>query len=123
LIRLFRPGYASLVAHPAAGGTAPLHERWESDGDVATLAGTLLHFSYPDRAAYRAKYERYTDTEALGLRPSFARVLVAWAAGLCVRFPWLLLRKGALLDGPRGIYIAYKSAMYPAVVARKALRA
>jgi hypothetical protein len=33
-----------------------------------------------------------------------------------------LLRKGALLDGPRGWYVAWYSALYPFVVACKAMR-
>jgi hypothetical protein len=37
------------------------------------------------------------------------------------RFAWLLLARGALLDGPRGWYVAFRSAVYPAVAARKAL--
>jgi hypothetical protein len=37
------------------------------------------------------------------------------------RLGWLLVARGALLDGPRGWYVAYRSAMYPAVAARKAL--
>ena len=122
LLRLFRLGRATLEAHPAAGGRAALHERWCSAGRVETLPGTLLHFSYPDRAAYRAKYDRYTSAEAAGLDPSAARVARAAAAGLLVRLPWLLFAKGAILDGPAGAYVAYKSALYEAVAASKARR-
>jgi glycosyltransferase involved in cell wall biosynthesis len=120
LLRLFRTGAARLEAHPAAGGTAALHERWVCDGAVGNLDGTLLHFSYPDRASYRAKYERYTATEARGFAGSAMAFAREWCKSL-PRFAWLLLVRGAILDGPRGIYVAYKSAMYPAVVAWKAL--
>ena len=120
LVRLFRVGRAGLEAHPAAGGAAPLHERWRSDGSTGMLAGTLLHFSYPDYASYRAKYEAYTDAEALGVRASALTFAGAWFRG-ALHFWWLLLVKGSLLDGARGVYVAYRSAMYPAVVARKAL--
>lgn len=122
LLRLFRPGQAALEAHPAAGGRSALHERWRGTGRIETLAGTLLHFSYPDRAAYRAKYDRYTSAEAAGLDAAPAHVARAAAAGLFVRLPWLLFAKGAILDGPRGAYVAYKSAMYESVAAWKALR-
>ena len=122
LLRLFRAGRARLQAHPAAGGSAAVHESWSCSGPTGDLAGKLLHFSYPDRASYRAKYERYTATEAVGLRVSPGRVPAAWLSAVFVRFPWLLFRKGAVLDGPRGIYVAYKSATYPAVVAWKARR-
>ena len=122
LLRLFRAGRASLKAHPAAGGSAAVHESWSCSGPTGDLTGKLLHFSYPDRASYRAKYERYTAAEAAGLRVPAGRVPAAWLAAVFVRFPWLLFRKGAVLDGPRGVYVAYKSATYPAVVAWKARR-
>jgi hypothetical protein len=56
------------------------------------------------------------------VRRSLGLVLTTAFAGV-LRFWWLLLGKGALLDGVRGVYVAYKSAMYPAVVAWKALGA
>ena len=120
LIRLFRTGRAQLEAHPAAGGTAVLHERWVTDGSVGELPGTLLHFSYPDVASYRAKYARYTSVEAQGVAGSPVRAMAA-SAKSAARFAYLLLAKGALLDGPRGIYVAYRSATYPATVEWKAL--
>lgn len=120
LVRLFRVGGATLEAHPAAGGTAPVHEAWTATGDVGSLAGTLLHFSYPDYASYRAKYDAYTSAEASGVPPSWLRWLRASLVST-LRCCWLLLARGSILDGTRGVYVAYKSAMYPAVVARKAL--
>lgn len=121
LLRLFRTECGILRAHPAAGGGAALHESWTCSGPAGDLDGTLLHFSYPDYAAYRTKYDRYTSVEAGGLRGS---ALGSIRSGLraVVQFAWLLFGKGALLDGPRGVYVAYKSAMYPAVVAWKARR-
>jgi glycosyltransferase involved in cell wall biosynthesis len=120
LLRLFRTGSARLDAQPAAGGSAQLHERWSVDGPTAELHGTLLHYSYPDVASYRAKYRRYTDTEAAGMRASAVRAVVESMLVL-PRFARLALLKGALLDGPRGLYIAWCSATYPATVAWKAL--
>ena len=120
LVRLFRVGSATLEAHPAAGGSAQVHERWTSAGNAGALAGTLLHFSYPDYASYRVKYDAYTTAEARGVRGSPLGLVRAWIVG-GLRFWWLLLAKGSLLDGVRGMYVAYKSAMYPAVVACKAL--
>jgi hypothetical protein len=119
LIRLFRRDRVRLQAFPAGGGSAALHERWIGDGPVRDLDGTLLHYSYPDVATYRAKYDRYTSTEAAGLSRSLPRALVATAKAW-LRFWFLLLVRGALLDGWRGVYVAYRSAMYPAVVAWKA---
>jgi hypothetical protein len=120
LIRLFRTDRATLEARPAAAGAAALHEAWVSGGRVGDLAGTLLHYSYPDAAAYRAKYDRYTALEAQGMNGSLLG-LAAAGAGSVVRLAWLLFARGAILDGPRGWYVAYRSALYPAVAARKAL--
>lgn len=120
LLRLMRAANARVDARPAAGGDAQLHERYVCDGSVADMPGTLLHFSYDDAADYRAKYARYTDIEAASLPRSAAALawetLRAWA-----HFGWLLVARGALLDGPRGIGVAWWSAWYPAVVRWKAL--
>ena len=121
LIRLFALGAVTLQAQPAARGDALLHERWECTGRVGDLDGTLLHFSYPDLASYRAKYQRYTSVEAQGSRPSLWRALEAFVEGLA-RFVYLSVVRAAALDGWRGIYVAFHSAMYPAVVAGKSLR-
>lgn len=120
LVRLFRTAGTSLETHPAAAADALVHESWSSAGEVRELPGTLLHYSYPDLATYRAKYDRYTSLEAEHMKRSVAAWIGASAIGL-VRFGWLLVARGALLDGPRGWYVAYRSAMYPAVAARKAL--
>ena len=121
LLRLFRPDRVRLEARGASGADVALHERWRSDGQVADLPGTLLHYSYPDVATYRAKYERYTEIEAQGTQPSLAAVFSAIIA--CgARCAYYLFGKGALLDGWRGVYVACHSAAYPVVVAWKALR-
>ena len=120
LLRLFRPAAARLSTQPAAGGNASLHERWESDARVGELSGTLLHFSYPDYATYRRKFDAYTSAEAQGVRPS----LLSWIQAsieVPLRFARLALLRGGILDGVRGTYVAYKSAEYRAVVAWKAL--
>lgn len=120
LIRLFRTTGATLEAHPAAAADALVHEAWTCRGEVRDLPGGLLHYSYPDVASYRAKYELYTTLEAERMKASPVAWLFACAMSL-VRVIWLLLVRGAVLDGPRGWYVAYRSAMYPAVAARKAL--
>lgn len=120
-VRLFRTERAALVAQPAAGGTAELHERWVVPGGVATLAGTLAHDSYPTVGAYRAKFARYTSLEARGVRPSRSKLVRALALAT-LRAPWLLVGRGAWRDGWRGTYVALASAWYPVVVAWKALR-
>ena len=106
---------------PAAGGDADLHERWSCDGEIADLAGTLHHDSYPTIASYREKFARYTGIEARGMRVSSLRVLRAYAL-VPARFAWLLLRRGGWRDGWRGWFVSFYSALYPAVAAAKALR-
>ncbi|MBV8343437.1 MAG: glycosyltransferase family 2 protein [Candidatus Eremiobacteraeota bacterium] len=120
LLRLFRADRVTLNAHPAAAGFAPVHEAWASAGDVGDLPGTLLHYSYPDVATYRRKYDLYTGIEAENIGAAPIAFLAACAASV-PRLAWLLMARGALLDGPRGWYVAYRSAVYPAVAARKAL--
>lgn len=120
LVRIFRTGRAELRAHPVAGGSAALHERWEVSGRIEDLPGVLIHDSYPDRQSYRRKFERYTTLEAEGIEPS-AGALVRSAAFAIPRFLWLLGPRGGLLAGWRGAYLAFWSALYPVVVRRKAL--
>jgi glycosyltransferase involved in cell wall biosynthesis len=121
LLRLFRAERARLQAAPAGGGEAQLHEFWVCDGVVRTLEGTLEHDSYPDAVSYRKKYEQYTEIEARGVHASAASLVLQLLLAPA-RFANLLLRRGALIDGPAGWSVAWRSALYPAVVAWKALR-
>ena len=121
LVRIFRTHSAAIVAHPVAGGAAPVHERWDVTGAIGQLAGTLLHDSYPDRATYRRKFERYTSLEATGLQPRTGAF--AWSAILTLpRFVWLFAARSGFRMGWRGAYLAFWSALYPAVAQWKALR-
>lgn len=119
LLRLFKTGAVRIEAKPAAGGEAALHERYVCDGPVRELPGMLLHYSYPDNASYRRKFQSYTSLEAAGVPGSGLQVVRQVALAL-PRFAWNLTRRGSLLDGPRGWYVAWYSAWYPAVVAWKA---
>jgi glycosyltransferase involved in cell wall biosynthesis len=121
LLRLFRRERVNVGAYPAASTSAPVHEAWSCDGEARDLPGTLLHYSYPDVATYRAKYDRYTSLEAESLEPSPLKFLATCCATL-PRIAWLLVARGELLDGPRGWYVAWRSALYPAVALGKALR-
>ncbi|MDP9110844.1 MAG: glycosyltransferase family 2 protein [Candidatus Eremiobacteraeota bacterium] len=121
LVRLFRTELAILKAQPALGGEAELHERWSVAGKIGHLEGTLAHYSYPDVRAYARKFNEYTSIEARSSPRSwtqFARQLLVVGP----RFWWLLIARGELLDGWRGWYVAYLSAIYPLVTATKALR-
>jgi hypothetical protein len=120
LLRLFRTPDATLVAKPAAGGTAELHERWSVAGDTPELQGTLLHHSYPSLAVYRSKFARYTSLEARGLQPSIVAFARALGASV-LRAPYTFVVKGGWRDGWQGAYVALGSAAYPVVVAWKSL--
>lgn len=121
LLRLFRTELATLKAQPALGGAAELHERWSVAGPVGRLEGTLAHYSYPDVRAYVRKFDEYTSIEAGSIERSWAQ-LARQAVVFAPRFCWLLVARGELLDGWRGWYVAYLSAIYPLVTAAKALR-
>lgn len=121
LLRLFRTSEAELVANPAAGGNAEVHEFWQVPGKVERLAGSLLHDSYPTLDAYRRKFASYTSLEAKGMRATPAGFVRTLGFAL-VRVPWLFFRRGGWRDGWRGGFIALASAFYPVVVHLKALR-
>ena len=120
LLRLFRTSRATLVAEPAAGGDADVHERWQVAGPTPTLGGVLAHHSYPTIGVYRDKFARYTALEARGVRGSVAR-LIRTSAVAVLRAPWLFFSRAGWRDGWRGAFVAFWSAAYPVAVAWKAL--
>ncbi len=83
--------------------------------------GVLLHYSYPTHQAYREKFDRYTAIEASGLRATGIDVLVQ-SLRTPLRFLWYSIVRRSALDGIRGLRVAWWSALYPAVVTRKAVR-
>jgi glycosyltransferase involved in cell wall biosynthesis len=120
LLRLVRTADVRVEEHPVTGGDTPLHERLTCSGQVRDLAGVLLHYSYDDRTAYQDKFQRYTSIEARGCSASAANALVS-ALLVLPRLVKNLVARGAVLDGTRGWYVAWYSALYPAVVAWKAI--
>ncbi len=118
-LRLFLTNRVTLASHPVSGGAdVQIHERWKTTGPVSELPGFLLHYSYPSIAAYRTKFEVYTSLEAQSHHP-VTRDLRATTLSAILRFLYTALFRGALRDGWRGLYVAFWSAMYPVVVARK----
>lgn len=120
LVRLFRTDRATI---PASGGVeaAAVHEVWQVDGAVGSLASPLVHESYSSLEEYRRKFADYTALEAANAPRSVARAV---SECLCVpaRLAWLLVGKRAILDGWQGWYVAAGSAVYRAAVPLKALR-
>lgn len=118
-LRLFLTQRVTLLSHPVTGGAdVQIHERWTTTGPVAELPGLLLHYSYPTVASYRSKFEAYTLLEAQSRHPKTGR-LSTTALIAALRFVHAILFRGGLQDGWRGVYVAFWSAMYPVVVARK----
>jgi glycosyltransferase involved in cell wall biosynthesis len=118
LLRLIRTDRARVAANRTG---AQVHETWSVDGTVGDLPGAILHDSYPTVASYRAKFDRYTSVEAEAVAPSRIGFLGS-VAMMPLRFAWSLLRYGGWRDGWRGLFVAWESARYRAVVRAKALQ-
>ena len=119
IVRVFQTG-AAILRSRAVSDDAQVHEVWSVTGRTEDLPGTLLHFSYPSTASYHAKFERYTALESAAVTPSRARAATEDARSL-LRFLYLALVRGAVLDGWRGLFVAWWSARYRATVFHKAL--
>lgn len=65
-VRLFR--------RTAGRWTAPVHERFQVDGEIGTLQHAMLHFSHERVADWVAKMDKYTTPEAEQLAASGKRV-------------------------------------------------
>lgn len=119
-VRMYRRGRATQSAENARRRAAG-HVYYEAPGRTAELRGPVVHFSYASVEDYRRKFKRYTDAEAGAGRATFAQVVGAWLV-MPLRAAWLLTWRRGVLDGWPGIYVSVASALYPAVVATKALR-
>jgi hypothetical protein len=88
-----------------------VHEKVECDGPVATLAGDLLHHSFPTLASHVAKINPFAELfvqqqQAKGARFSLAAAIFrpGW------RFFRAYVLKLGCLDGYPGFYIAWATA-------------
>ncbi|HXW76291.1 MAG TPA: glycosyltransferase family 2 protein, partial [Candidatus Eremiobacteraceae bacterium] len=118
-IRLYRKGKAQQTARDSRSRAAG-HVYYEAPGRTGALAGAIVHFSYASVDDYRRRFARYTNLEASAAPSTWPECAAAWAV-MPVRAAWLLVGRRGLLDGWRGIYVSVASALYPAVVATKAL--
>ena len=119
-VRMYRKGRASQAAENARRHAAG-HVYYEAPGRTAELNGHVIHHSYTSFDDYRRKFKRYTDAEAGAHRATFGEFLAAWLV-MPLRAAWLLTWRRGVLDGWNGVYVSVASALYPAVVATKALR-
>lgn len=93
------------------GGDAFVHEKMEADGQVATLAGDLHHYSFPTLSSHVAKINPFAD---LFVQQQRARGRRFSAAAAVLRPFWRFFRAYVLrlgfLDGYPGFYIAWATA-------------
>ena len=119
IVRVFQT-HLGVLRSRAVSDEAQVHEVWSVPGRIDDLPGTLLHFSYPTTASYHTKFERYTKLESAAITSSRRRVASEEVRSL-LRFLYLALIRGAVLDGWRGLFVAWWSARYRAAVFHKAL--
>jgi len=119
-VRLYRKGRAEQTARDARSHAAG-HVYYEAIGRTADLTGHILHYSYASVDDYRRRFKRYTDAEAGARRATIGEFAKAWLV-MPARALWLMLWRRGVLDGWQGVYVSVASALYPAVVATKALR-
>mgnify|MGYP001319184189 CR=1 FL=1 len=119
-VRMYRKGRATLTADNARRRAAG-HVHYEAPGRTGDLRGHIIHHSYASVQDYERKFARYTDDEAGARRATLGEFATAWLV-MPLRAAWLLTWRRGALDGWQGIYVSVASALYPAVVATKALR-
>lgn len=119
-VRMYRKGRATQTAENARRQAAG-HVYYEAPGRTSDLGGHVIHHSYESVDDYRRKFKRYTDAEAGARRASIGEFVAAWLV-MPIRAAWLLTWRRGVLDGWTGVYVSVASALYPAVVATKALR-
>jgi glycosyltransferase involved in cell wall biosynthesis len=119
-VRLYRKGKARQAARDARAQAAG-HIYYEAPGKTHPLDEPIVHYSYASIDDYRQRFARYTDLEARARPATVSEFILAWLL-MPVRALWLLVWRRGILDGWRGVYVSVASALYPAVVATKALR-
>jgi len=97
-----------------------LHEGVELDGPVGRLEGHLLHYTMRSFAEHKAKLEFLTTMAAEDM---FARGRKGWRAAMIFAPPWTFFQRLffqlGVLDGRRGLLIAWMSSNYIYIKYRK----
>jgi glycosyltransferase involved in cell wall biosynthesis len=90
-----------------------LHERVRADGPVGQLNGHLFHYTIRTLAEHRAKLDAMSTMAAEDL---FAQGRKNWRVTIMVAPPWTIVQRLVfqlgILDGRRGLLIAWLSANY-----------
>lgn len=110
VIRLYKAGKARLPQQN-------VHEQMAVDGQVATAAGHLQHYAFPDFATYMTKFNRYTSFEAERLaktQPELTlRMAIAyWLGKPLETFYKIFLRHRGYVDGFSGFTFALMSSIF-----------
>ena len=98
----------------------PVHEQIVTSLPVRTLKNKLLHMTTRTFAQYAEKLDLYTTLEVKTMKEN--RRSVTWVSqwlAPCVKFFYLYLLKGGILDGLTGFRFAYLSAYYHWVKCKK----
>lgn len=108
-LRLFRAGHGRF-------NERPVHESLSVEGEVGTLGGPLLHYTYDTLEDYLDRFARYTRLEAIRLHGAGVRHGPAGLArGLLLRparkFVWRYLCRRGFLDGVPGLLAALFNSM------------
>ena len=92
------------------------HDRWVPDGPVGRLAVPLEHHAYRDLNDHLRTVERYARLQAAAIRASGRPSRwYDWTFRPFVHLAKALLWKGGLLDGRRGVAIAFIGAAHVAL--------
>jgi glycosyltransferase involved in cell wall biosynthesis len=105
--------HVRLYRRDRARFSGALHESVRVDGPTGRLDGDLFHYTVRSLAEHYAKLDVYTTLAAEDL---YARGRRRWRGAMYFAAPWtflsrLIFRLG-LLDGYRGVLIAWTSALY-----------
>ena len=100
-----------LYDHRRARFVGLVHEAVQADGSVGRLDGDIHHYAYNTFNQHRKKVNDYSTIAAQQL---FRQGKRRWLWPALLLFPWTLFQKlvirGGLLDGWRGLLIAWMSA-------------
>lgn len=108
------PEYKTLLFRRNKGKfIGAVHERVQAEPPTGRLAGQMFHYTIRSLAEHRAKLDAMST---LAAEEMFARGRRSWRAAMIFAPPWTILQRLVfqlgLLDGRRGLWIAWMSARH-----------
>jgi glycosyltransferase involved in cell wall biosynthesis len=108
------PEYKTLLFRRDKGKfVGAVHERVQAEPPTGRLAGQMFHYTIRSLAEHRAKLDAMST---LAAEEMFARGRRSWRAAMIFAPPWTILQRLVfqlgLLDGRRGLWIAWMSARH-----------